>query len=214
MPERDPSSDPNEVLLVEDVTGHGRVAFEPRRVAGGPSRGSVAAWAIAVAALIAIGVGGQHRVGPQTARALVVVPSSGDASGAPDPTDPAPSATAGGVDAIVLRSPGWGPVTVTSHRLYVDGILNVRAVEVEVSLEARGARTVASEHVALPTVGDGVRPDGSPAFSAWFDLPNPRPNGTMWVTVTAYGPDGIPVAGVRQPFLVGPLLEAGAAAPP
>lgn len=213
MPERDPSSDPSEVLLVEDVTGRERVAFEPRRVVGGRSRASVAAWAIAVATLIAIGAGGQHLVGPQTARALVV--PTADASGAPDPTDPAPSAAAGGgVDAIVLRSPGWGPVTVTSHRLYVDGILNVRAVEVEVSLEARGARTVASEHVALPTVGDGVRPDGSPAFSAWFDLPNPRPNGTMWVTVTAYGPDGIPVAGVRQPFLVGPLLEAGAAAPP
>jgi hypothetical protein len=217
MPDRAPSTDPNEVPLVEEFRDAGPVAFEPRAVAGGRrSIPTLAGWAVAVVALIAIGVAGQHLGGPPSTegRAAATAGLAPDASHRTNASERDPSpALPRNVDAIVLDSPAWGPVIVTSRRLYVQGIVNVRAVSLEVTLEGRGAGTVATEQVALPTVGDGVRPDVPPAFDAWFDLPTPRPNGTMWVTVTAYAADGFLLAGVRQPFLVGPVLEARAVRP-
>ncbi len=218
MRPRDPASDPSDDPLVEEVPTHGPVAFEPRPVGGGRGTGrSIAVWAAIVAIAVGVGVLGQHvALGPDGA-AVVAVPAS---SPSPTPTDE-PGATEvavaappiEGTDPIILSSPLFGPAVVTSARLEVEGSINVRAIAADVSLEARGARTIATERVTFPTVLDGIRPPVPPDFRVWFDLPNPRPNGTMWVMVTVYGPDGLPLAGIRRAFVVGPLLEANAAQP-
>jgi hypothetical protein len=59
--------------------------------------------------------------------------------------------------------------------------------------------------VSNPT--DGVREDRQPLFRAQFAIPEPRPNGTMWVVVTAYDASGVPLGGERRPFRVGPIVD-------
>ncbi len=110
-------------------------------------------------------------------------------------------------DVVTLESPAPARVEVTTHRVAVAGSVLVRAARVEISLEARGNRVLDHVSVDVTDPHGGIRPESAPTFSASFELPYPRPNGTMWIVVTAYDTDGMPLGGTRRPFAVGPLLE-------
>ena len=111
------------------------------------------------------------------------------------------------VDAIDLRLPAAGPVTLNDARLTVFGTVLVRAARVEVSVEARNNRVIDSIDVDVSDPDGGIRPTQQPQFEVQFPLPYPRPNGTMWVVVTAYDALGLPLGGERRPFLVGAIIQ-------
>ena len=180
--------------------------FEVERIARTRSRGSLAAlaWGGALVALVGIAVLGR---GPDASPRGVADASGPIASVTARDAAVARAAPAdAAIDPIDLRSPAIGPITLTTPRLLVQGSLLVRADHVEIALEARNNRVI--DHVTVDTTdpnGD-LRPDHQARFEVTFDVPNPRPNGTMWVVVTAYDAHGMPLGGDRRPFNVGPIV--------
>lgn len=189
------------------------VDFAARPIAGG-RRAAVplVAFVVLVTGVVGIGAIGPHvdpSDRPAIDLALVGPPSDGvDASVATLRPGPRGRRALGAPDVISLRSPAFGPVVVTTRRIYVEGAVNAPASTVEIALEARGNRVLEMDQVDLPAMWGDLRPDSAGSFATTFVLPNPRPNGTMWITVTAFGSDGLPLAGIRRAFQVGPLLEA------
>ena len=118
----------------------------------------------------------------------------------------APSAALSGP--IDLQAPAIGPITLTTPTLFVYGRTLVHVTRLEIALEARNNRVLDSVSLDVSNLTDGVREDRQPLFHAEFDVPDPRPSGTMWVVVTAYDELGLPLGGERRPFIVGPLKAA------
>ena len=180
--------------------------FEVRRIARPRSRGPLAAfaWGGALTALVGLAILGRA---PDASPRGVAEASGPFASVTPSDAAVAQAAPAdAAVDPIDLRSPAVGPITLTTPQLRVQGSLQVRADHVEISLEARNNRVI--DHVTLDTTdpNGGLRRDHQAQFQVTFDVPNPRPNGTMWVVVTAYDSHGMPLGGDRRPFNVGPIV--------
>ena len=186
--------------------------FEISRIGRPHSRASLAAllWTVALAGIVGIGVIGR---GPDQPSADALA-----ASGAPRGEAPAdglgtsqPFAALGTdlalVNAIDLQLPAIGPVTLNDARLTVYGSVLVRAAHLEISLEARNNRVLERISVDVSDPDGGIRPSKPPSFDVEFALPYPRPNGTMWVVVTAYDAAGLPLGGERRPFLVGAIVE-------
>jgi hypothetical protein len=95
---------------------------------------------------------------------------------------------------------------VTTPRLLVTGTTDADAPSVTVRLEARGGRIIGRQIVeTLPSVHGGRE------FATTLPLPNPRPNGTMWIRLepTHLGP----AAGIRIAVVIGPNLGAVPAVP-
>ncbi|MBA3876511.1 MAG: hypothetical protein C0498_06180 [Anaerolinea sp.] len=195
------------------------VDFAPRAVGPSSRRGPLiaSAWAIGLVALAGVGALAGGAGEPGTARGL---PPAGAAE--PDVAQPATSpsspqahqspghGTAVVTDVVDLASPAPARVEITTRRVAVLGSVLVRAARVEIFLEARGNRVLDHVSIDVTDPDGGVRPERAPTFSASFDLPYPRPNGTMWIVVTVYDERGMPLGGTRRPFSVGPLLEEGA----
>lgn len=182
------------------------VEFEPRalRPQGRPGRIAAGAWAVTVACLVGVGALATEpdQEVPLTAEATPPATTRPDSN--------LPSTRMGALlrlEVIDILSPAPARVEVTTRRLDVAGAVLVRAARVRIALEARGSRVL--DHVSVDTsdLHGGIRPEYGPTFSATFDLPLPRPSGTMWVVVTAYDEGGMPLGAIRRPFTVGPLLE-------
>ncbi|HYN69109.1 MAG TPA: hypothetical protein VEX41_02740 [Candidatus Eisenbacteria bacterium] len=172
--------------------------FEPRRLSrmrSGPPI-ALAAWLGVLVLFVGAGFLGQQ---PGDSRGLAPAPAAVASPVVPValPRTPNP---------IDLVSPEVGPITITTARLTVKGTVLVRASRVVVSLEARGNRTLETLTFDVSDPDGGVRPKQSPTFSAEFDIPFPRPNGTMWVTVTAYDSHLIPLGGERRPIRIGEIM--------
>jgi len=157
---------------------------------------ALAGWLGVLALVVAAGFAGQRLEGSRDPTPAQVAVASPDAP-APllEPEDP-----------IDLLSPEIGPITVTTARLTVKGNVMVKAARVVVSLEARGNRMLDSVTFNVSDPDGGIRPKETPSFSAEFDIPFPRPNGTMWVVVTAYDSHLIPLGGERRPVLIGEIM--------
>ena len=170
--------------------------FEPQRLSK-PRRfpTALAGWLGVLALVVGAGFAGQ-RPGDDPTSARVVVAS-------PEAPIVRPEAP---VNPIDLLSPEVGPITITTARLTVKGTLLVRAARVVVALEARGNRTLESLTFDTTDPDGGIRPRQRPTFSAEFDIPFPRPNGTMWVVVTAYDSHLIPLGGERRPVRIGEIM--------
>lgn len=185
--------------------------FEISRIGRRRSRAPLAAllWMAALVGLVAVGTYGRTPEPP-----AVAVAASGAHAGATPrsglPTSQ-PFAALGTdlalVDAIDLRLPAIGPITLNDARLTVFGTVLVHAAHVEISVEARNNRVIDSIDVDVSDPDGGIRPTQQPSFEAQFPLPYPRPNGTMWVVVTAYDALGLPLGGERRPFLVGAIIQ-------
>lgn len=193
------------------------VEFAPRAIRPPSRRGPLiaSAWAIGLVALVGVGaLAGGVTGEPGSARGPLPVvaaepdvaePDTGPSS--PEPHWPPRRVTAVVTDVVDLASPTPARVEITTRRVAVEGSVLVRATRVEIALEARGNRVIDRATVDVSDPNGGVRPVMRPRFSASFDLPYPRPNGTMWVVVTAYDERGMPLGGTRRPFAVGPLLD-------
>ena len=174
--------------------------FEPQRLSRrrGTFPMAIAGWLGVLALVVAVGFAGQQLEGTRdTAPARVAVAS---------PEAPAPARVRDAQDPIDLLSPEIGPITITTARLTVKGNVMVKASRVVVSLEARGNRTLDSVTFNVSDPDGGIRPTQTPSFSAEFDIPYPRPNGTMWVVVTAYDSHLMPLGGERRPVVIGEIM--------
>jgi hypothetical protein len=188
------------------------VEFAPRAIRPPGRRGPTAAgvWALALAGIVAVGMLAGE---PPAAPAPAVADSVREDSAAELPARPAPSlpSTRMGAlllrDVVELRSPAPARVEITTPSVAVEGVVLVRAARVLVFLEARANRVLDRVTVDVSDRDGGVRPERAPTFEASFELPFPRPNGTMWVVVTAYDERGMPLGGTRRPFAVGPLVQ-------
>ena len=173
--------------------------FEPQRLsrrrATFPT--ALAGWLGVLALVVGAGFAGQRLEGTREPAPAVVAVASPEAPARAlqEPQDP-----------IDLLSPEIGPITITTARLTVKGMVMVKASRVVVSLEARGNRTLDSVTFNVSDPDGGIRPKQTPTFSAEFDIPYPRPNGTMWVVVTAYDSHLIPLGGERRPVLIGEIM--------
>jgi hypothetical protein len=191
------------------------VEFAPRALRPAGRRGPLAAvaWALALTSIAAIGMLAGE---PPAAPGPAVADPVGTDSAAELPARPAqrlPSTRMGALllqDAIELRSPAPARVEITTPSVAVEGVVLVRAARVLIYLEARANRVLEQLTVDVSDPDGGVRPERAPTFTASFELPYPRPNGTMWVVVTAYDERGMPLGGTRRPFAVGPLLPPSA----
>ena len=185
--------------------------FEVERVGRARSQGSLAALAVGgiLVAMVGIAVLGRG--------ATTEAPALANASDSPAPADstpdarllaPAPGDHVFLAEPIDLQSPGIGPITLVTPRLLIFGTVLVRADHIEVALEARNNRVI--DHAFFDTTdpNGGLRRDHPAEFRVEFDVPYPRPNGTMWVVVTAYDARGVPLGGERRPFTVGPIKGA------
>lgn len=173
--------------------------FEPQRLSRrrGAFPTALAGWLGVLALVVAAGFAGQRPEDSHDRIPAQVVLASPDSSAAlpQEPENP-----------IDLLAPEIGPITVTTARLTVKGSVLVHAAHVVVSLEARGNRTLDSVTFNVSDPDGGIRPKQTPSFSAEFDIPFPRPNGTMWVVVTAYDSHLIPLGGERRPVLIGEIM--------
>jgi len=188
------------------------VEFAPRALRPASRRAPLVlgAWALVLVSLVAVGMlAGEPPAAPPPP---VVDPVSLD-SAAELPARPAqslPSTRMGALllqDAIELRSPAPARVEITTPSVAVEGVVLIHAARVVIYLEARANRVLEHVSVDVSDPDGGVRPERAPTFDASFELPYPRPNGTMWVVVTAYDERGMPLGGTRRPFAVGPLLQ-------
>jgi hypothetical protein len=183
------------------------VDFAPREVRPPGRRGPfvAGAWAFAIAGLVAVGLlTGEP---PHDDRAAVAEASNAASARS---LSSLPSTRMGALllgRVIELESPAPVRVGITTRRLEVAGSLLVRAARVEIALAVRGRRVL--DHVSIDVADPhgGIRPVRNPTFNASFELPVPRPSGTMWVVVAAYDEQGMPLGAIRRPFTVGPLLE-------
>jgi len=197
-------------LAIFDEAPLRSVDFAPRALRPPGRRGSIVAaiWALAIASLVGVGVLASEPVDggpPRLADAAPSVPSA-----PPRPDSGLPSTRMGALllrDAIALESPAPERVEITTHRLEVAGTVLVRAARVEIALGVRGRRALDHVSIDVADPNGGIRPAWTPTFSASFELPVPRPSGTMWVVVAAYDERGMPLGAIRRPFIVGPLPE-------
>jgi hypothetical protein len=187
------------------------VDFAPREVRPPGRRWPVVAgaWALAIASLVGVGLLTGEPADDD--RAAVAEASLAVAA---RPPSGLPSTRMGALlllpGPIALEAPAPARVEVTTDRLQVAGSMVVRAARVEIALEARGNRILDHVSVDVADPDGGIRPERVPTFAATFDLPFPRPNGTMWIVVTAYDEGGMPLGATRRPFEVGPLLVVAA----
>ena len=208
-----PASD--EDLPIFDEARLQAVEFAPRAVRspGRDWRMVAGAWAIAVVSLI--GVGLLTSAPDETNRARDLLADEAGPAPTGDPGRLArdlPSTRMGSLllrQVIQIDSPSHGR-EVTTPQVDVSGSMLVRADHVGIALEARGNRVLDHVWVDVFDPDGGVRPRRTPSFGASFDLPFPRPNGTMWVVVTAYDERGMPLGSTRRPFSAGPLAPAAA----
>lgn len=184
------------------------VDFAPRAIRSRGSRGPLVARAWIVGLVVLVGVGALAG-GPASDEGDIAGIDGEALDGAESPEAASPPARAALVvtDVVDLGSPAPARVEVTTPQVHVAGSVLVHAARVEISLEARGNRVIDRASVDVSDPDGGVRPLLTPTFTASFDLPYPRPNGTMWVVVTVYDERGMPLGGTRRPFAVGPLLE-------
>jgi hypothetical protein len=187
------------------------VDFAPREVRPPGRRGPfvAGAWALAIAGLVAVGLltgEPRHDDRASVAEASHVV-SARPLPGLPSTRMEALLLAPG---PIALKAPAPTRVEVTTDRLEVAGSLLVRADRVLIALEARGNRVLDQVSVNVADADGGIRPEYGPMFGTTFELPSPRPRGTMWVVVTAYDEGGMPLGTTRRPFEVGPLLAVAA----
>ena len=179
----------------DEVVEFALVRLDGPRRSRGPL--ALATWIVGLVAIVAIAVGGRvaapasPEVGPDRSAESVVPVALADPHG--------PAAT---VTLLRPPAPGW---EVTTPLLVIEGEVSGPVAYVLVTLEARGNRVIDRSTQPIGA-HSGDRPPRAPRFSAAFELPALRPNGRMWVTVTAYGADDLPVGGTRRPVEIGPLL--------
>ena len=119
-----------------------------------------------------------------------------------------PSATPGRArprDAwLRLDQPARRDEVVRSRAILVRGEVGSAVREVWLTLESRTGKIIATHTVRPATARDAT----TATFEGRFLVGMARPTGRMFVTATAVGRDGVPVAATRRRIEVGPMVKA------
>ena len=106
---------------------------------------------------------------------------------------------------VRLRSPSHADEVITTAVVVVYGRLEVRAATVRVSLEDDQARSLDALTIDTSDPDGGIRPVREPVFQVALALPLPRPEGRLWVAITAFDEYGLPLGLMRRPILIAKL---------
>jgi hypothetical protein len=165
-----------------------------------------ALWIGAIAVMVALGTAGRGLGGPPAANEAMATGDPGLRLADVAPSDPRPArAGVSSLDVIDLRTPRAGPVLVFTPDLPVEGVVFWKAAKVEIALEGLGTRVLATTVVTLPNADGEMRLAVSPTFEASFDLPSPRPTGTVWVVVRAFDTQGAFLGSTMRTVTIGKL---------
>jgi hypothetical protein len=187
-----------------------RATFDAQPIArGGGNRLGVVLVVGALAALVASGLVSRAAVVEQRieARGAAIAESPGlvanQRGAVQSPLDPPPGSP------VSLRWPRTGGDALTGATVAVEGTLRVRAASVEIVLEGRGRRALASRVVDTTDPNGGIRPLRTPVIDVDLPIPTPRPLGRLWVVVKAYDPFGTLIGAMYRPVQVGELSPIG-----
>lgn len=176
-------------------------------------RRSIAAiglWLVALTAIVGFGVLG--RAPASTSAAAGTSAGSGRSSapsvpGSAESADIGPLATVAPLaavtfDVVEIRSLDVDPVALTTPVVSIEGVVHVRAAEIDVALEDANAHLLDYQAIDVTDPNGGVRPLQSAVFHAALDIQGAS-TGILWIVVSAVRWDGTPLGDVRQAIFVG-----------
>ncbi len=150
---------------------------------------------------------------------VVAIVSLGLFGGSPDASATGPTDAVAGTQfhsrlgiepdqALILTSPATSGEEITTRRLTVSGYVVGEPVAIRISLQGRREREIEAVTVAPVRSADLTGPQRSGQFLVTFDLPSPRPNGTMIVEVALVTSEGRVVDLTRRRIVVGAIVAA------
>lgn len=106
---------------------------------------------------------------------------------------------------VRLTAPGLWDEVLTTGIVVVGGRLEIRATTVRVALVGGDGTDLDAVDIDTANHDGGIRPVRAPTFRVEFALPSPRPEGRLWVVVTAYDEAGAEISSMHRPIRIGDL---------
>ncbi|HUG30730.1 MAG TPA: hypothetical protein VMQ65_09505 [Candidatus Limnocylindria bacterium] len=106
---------------------------------------------------------------------------------------------------VRLTEPNQWDEVITTRIVLVDGRLEIRASSVRVALVADDGTGLDSVVIDTTNRDGGIRPVRAPTVQVELALPSPRPEGRLWVVITAYDEAGVEISSMRRPVRIGDL---------
>jgi hypothetical protein len=104
---------------------------------------------------------------------------------------------------VRLTAPSQWDEVITTDTVVVDGRLDVRSDTIRIALHSDDGRSLDFTIVYTGDRDGGIRPIRLPTFHVELALPSPRPEGRLWVVITAFDASGVEVASMRRPVRIG-----------
>lgn len=106
---------------------------------------------------------------------------------------------------VRLTTPSQWDEVITAATVLVDGRLAIRAGSVRVALLADDGSGLDAVLIDTANRDGGIRPVRAPTFRVELALPSPRPEGRLWVVITAYDEAGAEISSMRRPVRIAAL---------
>jgi hypothetical protein len=110
-------------------------------------------------------------------------------------------------DPVHLSTPSRDDQVITTETVLVDGRMQIKAATVEITLDGGAAQRFDAQTFDTSDPDGGIRPDRAPAFHFELALPAPRPEGRVWVVVTAHDAAGREIGTLRRPVIIAAVDE-------
>jgi hypothetical protein len=175
---------------------------------------AVAVWVVALTAIVGFGALGRA---PASTSADAATSAGPRGSGNPSALRSAQIADSGPLvtvaplaavtfDVVEIRSLGVDPVALTTPAVSIEGVVHVRASEVDVALEDANAHLLDYQAIDVSDPNGGVRPLQSAVFSADLNIQGSS-TGILWIVVSAVRWDGTPLGNVRRAIFIGGWVQ-------
>lgn len=152
------------------------------------------------AGLVTAGIlGGSTK--PDTSARVAIEP---DASAVPAPAVRA-AVNIEPEQALVVTLPAHSGDEITTRQLIVTGFVVGEPVPIRISLQGRREREIDAVTIIPTRSPEVTRPQRAGRFRVAFDLPKPRPNGTMVVEIVLLTPDGRAFDMIRRRVRIGAI---------
>lgn len=106
---------------------------------------------------------------------------------------------------VRLTAPGSWNQVIATEAVLVQGRLEIRSESVRISLRTDDGTSLGSTIVYTGDRDGGIRPVRLPTIDVELALPSPRPEGRLWVVITAYDEFGVEISSMRLPVRIGAL---------
>jgi hypothetical protein len=107
---------------------------------------------------------------------------------------------------VTLRIPAVPDALITGATVTIDGELAVHASSLRIALEVNRLHRLEVVTVDTTDPDGALRPDRTPTFHVELSLPAPRPNGRVWVVITALDRSGHAICTMRESVMIGASL--------